>query len=278
MTSAKPSTGPFFLLAFAFTWGLQAPGVLASWGVLPGNPVDTLPLSALGILGPAVAAIVLTRREGGWGAVRTLVAPILRWRAPLRWYVAALLPAPLLSLGLFALSLAGRQGPVGYLPAAAALGFGVVVSVAEEVGWRGYALPRLAARWGSFAAGGLLGVVWYVWHLPMFVGQGIPLDLALVMLLFFVGGSLLLTRIYDASGGSLLLVILGHLAAHLNNSHRALPGDVTPLIVHAIIYAAMGLFLMRGALPGGGRRRRRPTPTRSEAPARLDALIFAPRG
>lgn len=113
----------------------------------------------------------------------------------------------LLTLLLSGLNLAGRLGPVLYVPAGGALVFALVISVAEEVGWRGYALPRLEQRFGAFAASTLLGVLW---HLPMF---------------------------YQGTGGSLLLAVLTHFGGHLNNSFRALPGEVAPLVSHAIVYA-----------------------------------------
>ena len=197
---ARPGrVAPFFWLTFAFTWGLQVPGVLAQRGLLPGNPNAYLPFAGLGIFGPCVAAIILSRRAGGAAAVKELIAPVLHGRGSLRWAVAAVLPAVLLTAALYALSFAGRRGPVTY-------------------------------------------------DIPMFIGQGISLSLLPVMLLFFTGGSLLFAAIYNGTRGSLLVVILAHWCAHLNNSHRALPSDVVPLLAHTIIYAALGLFVMRRAI------------------------------
>ena len=144
------------------------------------------------------------------------------------------------------LNLAGRHGKVGYFPAVSALIFGLLISLVEEVGWRGYAFPRLQARWGSLAGGVMLGVIWYLWHIPMFLGLGVPMNLVLVMLLYFCGASLFLAWIYNGTQRSLLLAVLAHLGAHLNNSHRALPADVVPLVAHAIVYGALGLLVMRG--------------------------------
>ena len=242
---------PFFLLTFAVTWGLQLPGVLAQRGVLPGDVSWYLPFAGLGLLGPTVAAAVLAYRAGGKAGVKALLEPLTRWRFHPRYYAVALLPALVLAELLYLLNQAGRQGPIAYLPAGGGVVFGVLASLFEEVGWRGYALPRLERRFGGFAASGLVGVVWYVWHLPMFAAVGVPLNLALVMLLYFVGASLLLTWLVKESGGSLLVAVIGHFAAHLNNSHRALPNEVLPLVVHAIVYAALGLFVMRAALPRG---------------------------
>jgi uncharacterized protein len=252
---AQRSVAPYFALTFAVTWGLQLPAVFAQRGFLPGNPNAYLPLAGLGVLGPMVAAVYLSFREGGKAQVRALFAPLLRWRVGLGWYALALfVPAALLTGILSLLNLAGRQGPVAYLPGAGALLAGLVISTAEEVGWRGYALPRMQERWGAFTASTLLGALWYLWHIPMFLGAGVPLDLGLVMLLFFVGGSLLFTWIYNGTGGSLLLAVAAHFGAHLNNSHRPLPGDVLPLLVHTIVYAALGLFVMWGASQVGAKR------------------------
>jgi membrane protease YdiL (CAAX protease family) len=246
MTTGPRRTAPFFLLAFAVTWGLQVPGVLAQRGLLPGEPAVYLPLAGLGLFGPLVAAVVLTRREGGAAALRGLGARLLRYRVSLKWYLAALvLPGALLSLALWLLSLAGRHGPIAYLPSAGGVVFAVVVSVVEEVGWRGYALPRLTERFGAVGASAIIGVAWYLWHLPMFAAQGVPPNLFLVMLLYFVGASLFMTWLYERSGGSLLLMVVAHVGAHLNNSHRALPAEALPLVVHAVVYAALGWLVLR---------------------------------
>lgn len=247
MTSRAGGSAPFFLLAFAITWGLQMPGVLAQRGVLPGDPDAYMPLVGLGIFGPLVAATVLTAREGGRAAVRALYARFLLFRVHPKYYlVGFFLPVVLLTAGLALLNLAGREGPIEYFPAAGALVVGIVISIAEEVGWRGYAQPRLEVRYGPFAAGALIGVLWCVWHIPMFLGLGVPLDLLLVMLLFFTGASLMMAWIHSGTGGSLFLASLVHLGAHLNNSHSALPSDVLPSVVHTIIYAGLGLFVWRG--------------------------------
>lgn len=246
MAPGQRGTAAFFVLTFVFTWALQIPGVLAQRGVLPIDSDIWMPLAGLGIFGPLIAATFLTARAGGKVAVRRLYAGLLRWRVRPAWYLLALVvPGALLSALLWLLNLAGRQGPIEYIPVLTAVAVALLISVVEEVGWRGYALPRLQARWGPLGAGAFIGVLWCLWHIPMFLGAGVPMNLLLVMLLFFIGGSLLFTWIYNGTGGSLLLAVLAHFGAHLNNSHQALPEDVVPLVVHAIVYASLGLIVMR---------------------------------
>lgn len=244
-------TRRFFLVAFAFTWALQIPGVLARKGLLPGDPNAYLPFAMLGIFGPTVAAIVETRREGG--SVKALLLRLSPRGARPTDVLLALLPAALLTAGLYAFRLVGREGPITYFPDAGHLVGGVVISLAEELGWRGYALPRLERRYGAFGGSGVLGILWTLWHIPMLLAVGIDLSLLPVMLLFFVGGSLYFGFLMKRSGASLFVAFIAHLAAHLNNAHASLPGDLVPLLVGTLVYASLGVLTMYPHL--GARRR-----------------------
>jgi membrane protease YdiL (CAAX protease family) len=256
-------TAGFFLITFVFTFALQLPAALARLGVLPGDPAAYLPLATFGIFGPLVAATWLTQRERGRAGVRALFGGLVDFRVPMRWALAALfVPASLLSLGLWSMRAAGYQGAWHYLPSIPQLVVALVVSVAEETGWRGYALPRLIEKYGPFLGSSILGVLWALWHIPMFLAVGIPMSLGLVLLLFFVGGSLYFTFLYRKAQGSLLIAVLAHVGAHLNNSHAALPADTLPLLVHTVVYAALGFITMRGT---AFERRFQPSPQRASA-------------
>jgi membrane protease YdiL (CAAX protease family) len=254
---APDSVTRFFALTFLMTWGLQVPGVLAKSGILPGHPRAYLPLAALGIFGPFAAAALLTARAGGAVALHALFAPLVRWRTPLRVYLVALAPALLLSAGLGLLRGTRRDGAIAYMPNLAGVIAAVVISLAEEVGWRGFALPRLQRQLGSFSASAVIGVLWLLWHFPMFIGTGVPLSLLPVMLLYFVGGSLVFTWLFNGSSGSLFVSVFAHVCVHLNNSMRALPSDSVPYLVHAIVYGGLGLTLTAPALIASERMRQK---------------------
>jgi membrane protease YdiL (CAAX protease family) len=238
----------FFTLTFAFTFCLQVPGVLARKGWMPGDPALYLPFAMLGIFGPLVAASYLTWQERGRAGLSELFGSLVNFRVSLRWVALGfVLPPVLLSGVLWLLNAAGRQGAWHYIPAVPQLIAGVVIAIAEETGWRGYVLPRLSAKYGAVFGSGILGVLWTLWHIPMFAAAGVPVSLYPVMFLLLVGGSLFFTFLYRKTQGSLFVAVLAHLATHLNNSHAALPADALPAIVHAVVYAALGFICMRGA-------------------------------
>jgi membrane protease YdiL (CAAX protease family) len=246
--TAQDKTGLFFAATFAITWSLQLPALLAHWGLASGPPEKYLALTGLGGLGPLLAAMLASWREPG--GVRALFAPLKTWRVGFGWYPLALfLPGAIFSVGMAVRALFGGAdaGPWFYWPSAAPLIIAMVVfPVGEEFGWRGFALPRLLRVHGAVRASLLLGLIWGVWHLPMFLLVGIkPRELAL-MAVFFPAASLVFTWLYRHTRGSMLLALLMHMGAHLNNPHRALPGNAIPLVVHTIGYALVAVALVIG--------------------------------
>ena len=123
----------------------------------------------------------------------------------------------------------------------------------EEVGWRGYALPRLSARYGLAPAGIILGIIWAAWHLPLFffpnsdtLGQSFPLYVLQVTAV-----SVAMAWLYWRTGGSLLLVMLFHAA--VNNLKdivpSAAPDATNAFTLHASLVGWLTVtFLWIGAL------------------------------
>jgi uncharacterized protein len=236
------TTWPCFVLTFAISWIAPLPAVLVHYGVLPG-PVDRfMALVGLGAFGPTLAALIMSRREGK-GEVSALFARFTIWRVAPYWYLIALgLQSVCLGLGLMLYAIVSQTdiGPWVYPPDTAQRIVGmIVISFAEEVGWRGFALPRLQRRYGPLLASVLLGVLWAFWHVPMLVLANVPLTLLPLLVVFFVAGSVVFTWIFNNTRGSLLLAYLTHVGAHLNNSHAALPSNLTPLLVHTVAYVGL---------------------------------------
>jgi membrane protease YdiL (CAAX protease family) len=191
----------YFVLAYALTWVL-APLLTIS-----------LVLGVVGLLMPAVAAIVVTALTEGKLGVKALLHRLRLWRVGLLWYVVALGLPVLLSAGMVTLSvLLGAPAQVEFSPVSLLTMIVFVLVVGEEVGWRGYALPKLLQSHSALAASLILGVLWGGWHLPTFFVPGSPqAGIPFVaFLVFTTGASILFTWLYLHTRGSLLLATLFH--------------------------------------------------------------------
>ena len=172
----------FFVMAYAFTWIVISPWTLGATGAgllpveVPGAATGLL-LAAGIFAGPTLAAILVTAATEGREGVRRLLGRLVLWRVGVRWYLFALLGVPLIMLlGFLAYVMSPPDlGALGG-PAYAllyVLGFVLTMLLGgpllEEIGWRGFALPRLQRRYGPLIAAFVLGVLWALWHLPQFL-------------------------------------------------------------------------------------------------------------
>jgi membrane protease YdiL (CAAX protease family) len=224
----------FFALTYLVTWTL-----FTTAGLLPsGQGALRLPLLLLGSFAPSLTAVALTARGDGTAGVRRLLGRLLRWRVGVRWYAFALGYLALVKGGVALVHRATwgswpeNGADAWYAVLVAILVAGIVGGpLGEEVGWRGYALPRLTARLGPAGASLVLGVVWASWHLPLFFlsglsrfgdqyGQSFPTYLLQVTAL-----SVALAWLVRGTGGSLLLAVLMHSA--INQTKDLVPSSVT---------------------------------------------------
>ncbi len=125
--------------------------------------------------GPCVAGVLMTGLVAGRPGLYELFARLTRWRVGARWYAVALLPALAMVSAALLLSLVSPVFRPAFLDAGdqaarllAALGPALLVGVFEEIGWTGFAVPRLRVRRSIFVTGLLVGFMWGAWHLPLF--------------------------------------------------------------------------------------------------------------
>jgi membrane protease YdiL (CAAX protease family) len=191
----------------------------------------------------------VTRAEQGGAGVRALLKGLVTGRVSWIWYLVAL-------LGPLALLLAGRlvTGLFGFTdtppaPSGPPLALGIQAFVMalfanpwEEVGWRGFALPRLQGRYNALVATLIVGVLWGLWHLPLFFWAGNPMA-EYPFLPWFTGivaGAFLYTWLYNSTQGSLLLVALFHVAL---NTFGVLVAGVS-ITALAIVYCSVAVALV----------------------------------
>lgn len=215
----------YFALAIIFTWGCMA------MVVYPGGfPISEEQFETVGALvyvamlvGPSGAALLLTGLLDGRAGFRQLGSRLIKWRLDARWYVIALLTAPvMITVILFGLSLISSEfqpaistsndKPALVLTSIVA---GLAVGFFEELGWTGFAVPRLKRHYGVLTTGLIVGFVWGAWHFPPFwKGDTFYATIPLVLLLgqlfsWLPPYRILMVLVYDRTE-SLLLCILMH--------------------------------------------------------------------
>ena len=215
---ARSAVLRYYALACAISWAVWAPLAAFALGWTAVNGPRYLHL--IGGLGPALAALILCTAAGN-GAVRRLLARIIRvdrWVAlaiagPIALYLVAAIGVLLLG-GRVALEATGastefpRLGLLG-----GALANLVFYGLGEEIGWRGFALPRLQRTMSATRASLVIAVLWAAWHLPLFAFSGMATMGPAAVLGWFgsiVAGSFLMTSLFNASGGNILAVAVFH--------------------------------------------------------------------
>jgi membrane protease YdiL (CAAX protease family) len=224
----------FFLMAFAFSWIAWAPWVLSELGagLLPfSSPLLQVALPIGIFLGPTVAAFIMTATTEGRAGIHRLLRRIVLWRVGLRWYLFAFIVAfivvPLvMTLGTI-IAVPGGLASFQFLGPGYVLTYLVTFIVAlliggplgEEVGWRGFALPRMQPLHGPLVGSIILGLLWALWHLPEFMvpswaeSSGGSSPLAIVKFcIFAIVSTIILTWVFNNTKGSVLMAILLHAA------------------------------------------------------------------
>jgi len=217
----------FFVLANLMSWVAWTPYILSATGLgvwdytLPGSQLlGVLPGA---YLGPILAAFIVTAIADGREGVRRWVGRMTKWRVSWVWYLATFLgvPAALIVAG-FTVSGGDIHLPpvmvlVAYLPGL--LIQMVTTGLAEEPGWRDFALPRLQRRFGPLGGTIILSPLWALWHLPLFMSEwgGWP-DVTWMRIgeffAFCLVFGVVVTWVFNRTGQSLPLIMLLHVGVN----------------------------------------------------------------
>jgi membrane protease YdiL (CAAX protease family) len=218
----------FFALTALISWAIWTPIVIQYYRnpfpvSFEETPIYLILLAFLGFFGPTIAALILSGLEGGREEIKRLLSGWKLWRVGLRWYLAFFLSqlaieflANQLYIGQSNATLQIDWGNwAGFLPTflqAALIGG----AIAEETGWRGFALPRLQEKRSALSASVIIGLIWGAWHLPISLvpGANFPVELNLTLFAVFVLNavfiSIVMTWLYNNTGGSIFICYLYH--------------------------------------------------------------------
>jgi uncharacterized protein len=256
----------YFVLTFVLTWAcwitLALSNAFASEDMT--HPFPFLFLWPLGNIIPSLMGILLTALFSGKSGLGALFRCLGHVRVSLTWYAVVLLLVPVLLFVAIDVNTLLGGAPIAYhwssLISLLVLSL-LVAGLGEELGWRGFALPRLQARQQAFAASLLLGVLWGLWHLPLLIATGlVPLtSLGILNFLLFdltiTAIAVLFTWVYNNTNGSLLLMVLFHTVATATTDAFLLPvqnlmvpflqkyGD--PFLFLILLWVAVTLVVVR---------------------------------
>lgn len=234
----------YLVLAYLISWSI--------WPLVLVNP-DSSPLVPFG---PGLAAVIVALVAGGRRELFDLLRQLGRWRVSPGWYgVALVVPLSVAAAALGAAMMVGAPAPqwepsdlvqvVGSLLVTI-----VIVGLFEELGWRGFLLPRLQQGQTALVAALVVGLVWLPWHLPELVSDRGERPLA-QFVIYVLAGSVIYAWLYNSTRASLPIVILIHAAfnsftkffiSELRGSHYevawwTLAGLVALLAVAVVVYA-----------------------------------------
>ena len=215
------------------------------------------------LLGPSCAGIALTWLLEEADGLRDLFSRMTRIAIPGRWYAVLLIPPGIVLTVLFCLKawVSPRFAPNVFL---VGLGFGFIAGFLEEIGWMGYAFPRMRSDMKALNASLVLGLLWATWHLPVIDYLGVATPHGAYLLPFFMAFTAVLTAMRVLIGwiyvhtNSVLLAQLLHASStgalvvfgppHVGPSQEALWYGVyagTLWIVAGVIVVAFGRRLAR---------------------------------
>lgn len=213
----------FFLIAFFLAWGLMGLMVAQNYG-WTGLGIPLEPFLLLGSWVPNIAAFLVIafvlKRKGGIGK---LLKGWLKFKVPAFWYMVTLSPLVLSVLSIFIYRFLYGIAPVeGVISDPAGLAIMLIMitvtgALGEELGWRGFALPWLQSRMSALNASILLGVIWVLWHAPLwFTGLGYEEFPFLAYAITGISFTVLVTWACNNARGSLVIASLFHLTLNIS--------------------------------------------------------------
>ena len=251
----------FTLIAFGWTWFwwalfifgiIRMPAGIGTPDVDLGTAGPILLIVILSPFGPTIAGLVLTAFTEGKAGLIGLWQRFWNRNLSWKWLLVILLFFPLKNLILryCAQFFAGvPQRPFEWLDQPWIILAPFIASIlngglSEEFGWRGYALPRLQARWNALTAALVLGLIEGCWHIPLVFMPGderFGMLIPVLVFSYFATG-ILRTWVFNNTGGSILAAVLFHAAG--NTAGWAVPVNVPSQTFADLIYTGLAVMVV----------------------------------
>jgi hypothetical protein len=254
-SGASGSLRRFFVLASVLLLPFLAYGAATDLQLAPG-----LPVAAIGVVCPLLAAVAVVSRHGGRRAVGTLLSRAVdAGRIPSAWWYAPLLLVmpSVMALSFWVQRWTGVAVPAPQLSVGPALllCLGLLVgAAAEEIGWSGYATEAMRARWSALRTGVLLGAFWAVYHYPALLQAHRAVDWIAWWTLYAVANRVIMVWLFDRTGRSVFAMVIYHTT--INATWLLYPVDGSffdPRVTAPILAAlAIGVTLIGTQRPRGG--------------------------
>lgn len=227
----------YFVLAYALAWML-----------IPLVVSVSVAFGLLALFGPTIAAISVTGVVEGRSGVKQLLRRAVQGRVALKWIAVAVGLPLLLSATVVVLNAALLGKPVAIVTNQApvlTLILGLLV-VGEEIGWRGFALPRLQTRFNSLTSSLILGCLWAVWHLPNSFIPGLDHYLTAfpVFLVWVVSMAVLFTWLANRTRGSVWIAWLFHAAINVSLGFLFIGDNLRQWGLSAVVFAVAALIIV----------------------------------
>lgn len=190
------------------------------------SSLDILPIILI-VVNAVIVGYIISGGLSGIEGIQKLLNKLYIWNIPLRWYLFALIfyPAVLFLSLLYGIYGSGSSVNEIFNQVSGNAVYGLIITygyvgltrgpLREEIGWRGFALPRLQNLHSPLVGSIILGVIWIVWHLPLHFNGLYPVGIeGFLDRFYYLGLIFLFTWLYNHTKGSLLLTTLFHTSAN----------------------------------------------------------------
>lgn len=223
----------YFSIAFVLAWGTWIPAFR--------NPTSLRLLSFIGLFAPAISAIIVAFSFDRTFGVKELLRRYTRFHFGLFWYMTVLLFIPILFILSFLIDglLFHSSFKNIFLPVTPQFVIGaflwlMFLNSGEEIGWRGFALPRLQRLLKNpITPTVILGVLWSTWHLPLYLNPGQSSFPVVLFFIFTIGISFIYTVVFNKTRGSLLAVVMLHAST-----------DIMPRVLNISLFRPSTWFIL----------------------------------